>query len=168
MKKVLLILLFSFLLAHTSDALSIGVKPTAINIFAPLGVSAKRELLIKNTSLEPALYKVYADNYGKNIKVSPGIVELAPGEEKVIAIETRFFTPGLKKTDISVLARSMNLAQFTASPGVKISLAVYVSVGYQAIIIFFLALFIILAIVYFVLRLKHKNKIWKKLEKKSV
>jgi hypothetical protein len=156
MKKYLAAIIFIFLLsADMASAVSVGVKPKEINIFATMFNNGTGELMVKNTGSEPAIYKIYADNYGRNIKVKPDALKLNPGEEGIVKITTRFILPRIIKTNISVLARSVNISQVAASPGVKIPIVVKVSPNYRLLNFFLLMLSILLAVVFMV---EFKNK----------
>jgi hypothetical protein len=155
-KYSILIVVFCFLAnVGLAEAISIGVKPTEINIAERIGEQRTAQLLIKNTGQEPAMYKVYPDNYEKNIKVIPGEFKLDGGEEKIITVSSRWWWLGNFNSSIAIVARPLNIGNAASVPGVKIPFKIAVSLsGLDYLII----IFTILVIALFMVQLKLRKK----------
>lgn len=137
-----------------ASAVSIGVKPIKIETESKIGEKISTEMLIKNTSNEPALYKIYPDDYQRNIKIVPNEFKLDSNEEKVIKVNSVFWLPGKKSTDLSVVARPLNVGSALSLPGVKVPFESKVSIGYAFYGMFLLAL----VAVVFVVKWKQNKK----------
>jgi hypothetical protein len=155
-KYSIIIITFCFLAnVGLAQAISIGVKPTKINIAEQIGERKTAQLLIKNTGQEPAMYQVYPDKYEKNVKVNPGEFKLDVSEEKIIDISFRWWWPGNFNSDLAVIARPLNVGQAVSVPGVKIPLHIKVSPSFLDYLIIICT---ILVIVLFVVQLKRRKK----------
>lgn len=147
-----------------TSAISIGVKPTKVEIKSKIGERFDTEMLIKNTSNEPTLYKVYLDKYERNIKIIPNEFKLDGSEGKVVKISSMFWLPGKKSTDISIVARPLNVGSALFLPGVKIPFKSNMKIGY----VFYGVFLIALVMVAFVVKWRqNKNNLCNK-EKKLV
>ncbi len=156
MKYFILMIAFCFLAnVGLAQAISIGVKPKEINIAQQIGEQATAQLLIKNTGQEPALYKVYPDQYENNIKVNPSEFELNSNEEKVINISSRWWWLGNFNSNIAIIARPLNAGNAVSIPGVKIPLTIKVIPDYLDYLII---VFTILAVALFVVQFKRRAK----------
>ena len=146
-RKILIlacVVLVLFVSVGKVDAISIGVKPTAINFVSELGKEAKTEILIKNTGNDPAFYKISPDAYKKNIVIAPSVLRLNSNEEKVITLTVKFFLPKNYTTDLSIVANSVNSASLAAVPGLKIPVTIKTTIN----AVWFIALVIILVVIF--------------------
>ncbi len=158
--KLIILLIFSAVVFPASSAFAIGVlaRPDHLNIQSYLGQTASVELLVANNSDQPAIYSVYADRLKSQIKIEPENFKLEPGETRSVWISARFFWPGIYRSDISVLARSMSAGDLSALPGVKVPLSV--EVGGWGLAVFLGALILLCLGTVFALKyrgLKDKN-----------
>ncbi len=156
---ILFCLLISFFsVVDNAGAVSIGIKPKEIKTSVSICEQKTIEVLIKNTGQEPAMYKVFTDSYTDNIKIKPDIFKLESREEKVLKVIFKFRLPGKVDTNLSVVARPLDINGVAASPGVKIP--VNINIGFSRVMFFLafaLLLLVICLITFFVLRLR-KNK----------
>ena len=136
------------------SAISIGVKPTKVEMKLKIGEQVSTEMLVKNTGPEPALYKIFPDKYGRNIKIVPSEFKLDGSEEKIVNITTRFWLPGKNYTDISVVARPLNASPALSLPGIKIPFESSIGFSY----VFYGMLLLALILLVFVVKWRWKKK----------
>lgn len=163
----LLILLLGFLAfamsVPTVLAVGIGIKPAFIDVELEVGQEKNIEVSITNISDEPSFYQIYPDSFQDEILVSPFEFYLNPNENKLIQVIITGKGSGKKSTNLSVVARPIMSAKFTAGAGVKIPINFIITHPllkeknflYWGI---FAVLIIICIFLLFRLRLKRKNK----------
>jgi len=126
--KRILIFIFTIigclLLTDLALAVSVGVKPKELNLKATIGMSAETELLIVNTGIEPAFYQIYPDDFTKKITVQPSDFRLEPNGNQIVSIIVKSWKPEKSVTNLSVVARPLNIQGLSANPGVKVPLVI--------------------------------------------
>ena len=124
--KYILILLFILLPFQYTWALGLSVRPQELSIFASMGQLAETELLIINSSDEPALYQVYPDDQVKNISIEPPSFRLEPGGNQQVNINVKKWLSGEYKTDISIVSQLPNAQKYAVNAGVKVPLEIII------------------------------------------
>ena len=173
--KLKFILAFIFLfLPLSGQALGISVRPAELEMIIP--EKSSDYLIIKNISLEPITVSIYSDAFSQELKINPSELELLPEESARVQIsfvgdKNR---SGVKKTNLSLLARNMDQKKFNAASGLKIPLTIFMpgsSFNWTwltiATLVFFGFLFL-LAIVrffyyFFQLKKRKKKNLWQKI-----
>lgn len=127
-KKILLILIiFSFLVTGSVEAVALKVSPTEIKIETEPRVLTKEEIIVENSGNNVALYEVYLDNFSDWIKVKPESFTLESREFKKVVLEIKNEKEGIFSTLISVVAKPLSQREFKANSGVKIPLEIRIS-----------------------------------------
>ena len=128
MKEKLLIIFIAFtfclLSALPAWAVSIGIKPTELNLPVVIGQETESKILVINTGEEPALYQVYPDDLADKITVKPADFHLEPGGSKIIAVIVKTWKPGKFSTNLSVVARPFGLNGIVTVPGIKVPITI--------------------------------------------
>lgn len=138
---------------QNTKAVGIGIKPNEVKLEAGIGSVVESEILINNAGNEPAVFHVYPDDFKDNIKLSPNGFNLDPGSSKIVKITSNFYYPGIYETDISVVARSLNLNSFQASPGIKIPIEITISFE---VWLFIFAVLVFCCIIVVIVKIKKK------------
>lgn len=125
--KCLWLLLF---FPWSAQAVGLSVSPSTLDLLSP--DISYQEIVVKNISAEPILVKVYADDFQDNISISPQEFELLPEQLSPVKISANFnsFSPGIKKTNISVLSQAKDKRSFNAISGIKIPTNIYINETY--------------------------------------
>ncbi|MDD5749243.1 MAG: hypothetical protein PHO91_00450 [Patescibacteria group bacterium] len=125
MKAFFLAILLFLFFPLAAAALGLSVRPAQLEIIVPDKSAAS--LSIKNISLEPMSISIYADAFATELKINPSELSLMP--EESAAVEVAFAGSrdqgGVKKTNLSILARSLDQKRFNAASGLKIPLTIY-------------------------------------------
>ncbi len=128
MKEKLLIIFIVFicglLFAWPALALSVGIKPTEINLPVVIGHKTESKILVINTGAEPVLYKVYPDDLADKIIVKPADFRLEPGSNQIVTVIVKIWKPGKFSTNLSVVARPLGLNGLVAVPGIKVPITI--------------------------------------------
>lgn len=119
MKKYLLLVVIIFPIWSVSAA-GVSVRPEKLEFVLSSGQNGKGEILVDNKSNEPVLYQVYPDKKENNFIISPSEFQLQPGEAKLVEIETEFWMLGEQDVYLSIVSRSLNATNMSATAGVKL------------------------------------------------
>lgn len=128
MKEKLLIIFVVFicglLFAWPALAVSIGIKPTELNLPVVIGQETESEMLVINTGAEPALYQVYPDDSTDKITVKPADFRLEPNGSQIVTVIVKTWKPGKFSTNLSVVAWPFSLNGLAAVPGIKVPITI--------------------------------------------
>ncbi|MDP2765906.1 MAG: hypothetical protein Q8O41_00410 [Candidatus Methanoperedens sp.] len=105
-------------------AVSIGVKPTELNLNVKSGKEVEGDILIINTGGEPALYHVYPDGLNKKIIVKPSDFRLEAYSNQIVAIIAKSQYPGRFSTNLSITARPLGSSGVVVASGIKVPITV--------------------------------------------
>lgn len=146
-----------FLLPLTAQAVGLSVSPAKVDIFYPDVLGQK--IKIQNISNEPIKIYVRADDFSKELSLTPAEFDLAPQEIGLVTISGDFehFSSGVRKTNISVLSQALDKKSFNAISGIKVPVSIYITDSYfkwsgpAVFVLVFLGLGIILILAYLLL-----------------
>lgn len=105
-------------------AVSIGVKPTELNLNVKSGEEVEGDILVINTGKEPALYHVYPDGLNKKIIVRPSDFRLEAYSNQIVAIIAKSQYPGRFSTNLSITARPLGSSGVVVASGIKVPITV--------------------------------------------
>ena len=155
-----------FLGIAQANAIGVGIKPSYLEVVIEEGQKQATSFTVYNISDEPAQFRVYADELKDWIVISPEDFRLEPQETKKIGV---IITPndyGKHATNLSVVASPLNKRQFNADSGIKVPLRLDVQKNKKNILnnlFFFMVLwfvfsiFIVLLVIYIVLKLRNRT-----------
>jgi hypothetical protein len=140
-----------FFLSQSCFAIGVGLKPKELKIRTQTDQSETADFLVVNISAEPAIYQIFPDEFGDQIKVTPSDFRLEPDGSQIVRVSAKFKKPGEFMTQISVIARPLAVANLVAATGVK--MPIYVSVEGKSRLIL-MGIFIVLACLFAILAVK--------------
>lgn len=125
-----IIFLFLFLFPLSVRAVGVSINPSELDIVLP--ATTIQNLNIKNISAEPIVVSVYMDDFIDQISAVPNEFQLLPDEVGQVKIIPNFDkqASGVKKTNISVVAKAIDKRSFNAASGLKIPLTVHIGQQY--------------------------------------
>jgi hypothetical protein len=162
-----ILFLVLFLLPLNAKAVGVSVNPSDLDIILPSVTNS--HLNIKNISTEPIAVSVYSDDFSEQITIVPNELRLLPDEIGQVKVITNFDNQakGVKKTNISVVAKAVNKRSFNAASGLKIPLTIHIGEKYwhwtAATVFgtFFVGLLLIgftIELIFLILRSRHKKR----------
>lgn len=125
-KKILILIIISFLAANSVQAVAVKVRPSEIKIETNNQVLTEEEITIENPGDNVALFEVYLDNFSDWIRIKPESFILESGESQKVILAIKNEETGVFSTMISVVAKPLSEKEFKANSGVKIPLEVRV------------------------------------------
>lgn len=129
-KHILLVIVImiaaGFLPGLKAQAVGLAVKPTKIDMLAVWGQETTKDLLVANTTNEPAAYRVYPDEYENIISVNPKDFRLLPNESQIVSLSVKARNLISRTTNISIVAQPLSGGSLKISSGVKIPLVMTV------------------------------------------
>jgi len=130
MSKVLpFLIIFSFLVVDSAQAIAVKVRPSEIKIEVEAGILAKEEITVENPDNNVALFEVYLDNFSNWVRVKPESFILEGGKSQKVVLEIENKKTGIFSTMVSVVAKPLSERKFKANSGIKIPLEVRVVKG---------------------------------------
>lgn len=131
-----------------AEAISVGVKPTKVQLEVYPGTSLETEILVFNTSKEPAWYQVYPDKFPGKIAVSPAEFRLDAESSQLVKLSIKAIGPFGLKDNLSIIGRPLDMRGVPAASGVKVPITVKLKSQ-----LLFLALLVVFIVVVFVIKL---------------
>jgi len=120
---IVLFFVFCFLFPCSSvSAIGVGANPSFLDLELELNQLKETEILVYNIAGGPGIFQVFPDEFGQWIKIEPDSFKLEAGENKVVRVKIFAERPGQKKTNLSILAVSLDRASFNVGAGIKIPL----------------------------------------------
>lgn len=128
--NILIILFLGFYFLFSFDfvlAIGIGTNPSFLELEMRKGQSKEVKIWVYNISQEAGIFQVFPDELKDWIKIEPNNFRLEAGENKEIKITVLAKEGGIKSTNLSVLANSLDRRSFSVGPGLKIPLRLNVN-----------------------------------------
>ncbi|PIR97573.1 MAG: hypothetical protein COT91_00660 [Candidatus Doudnabacteria bacterium CG10_big_fil_rev_8_21_14_0_10_41_10] len=118
MKKILLTILIFFPL--TAHVVGIQVSPSKIDLEGEVGKPSSAEITVSNPTADIQLFEVYPDDLENIFSVEPKSFTLEAGIKKTVKITATSQTPGIMKTNLSIVGKPLADSRFNANTGVKL------------------------------------------------
>lgn len=128
--KILSILVFIFLFLIPADlilALGVGANVSSLDLEMKLRESGSVKISVFNISQEAGIFRVFPDELGDWIKISPDDFRLEAGESKEVKIDAFAKKTGIMATNLSILAEPLNRQGLSVGSGLKIPLRLNVN-----------------------------------------
>ncbi len=122
MKKILTITLLLFPLFVS--AAGIQVSPSKLDLEGEAGKSLSAEITVSNPTSDIQLFEVYPDDLEDVVSADPKSFTLEAGAKKIVKITASSQTPGILKTNLSVVSKPLADSRFNADTGVKIPIEI--------------------------------------------
>lgn len=106
------------------EAISVGVKPTKIQLEVYPGTSSETEILIFNTSKEPAWYQIYPDRFPGRMTISPAEFRLDAESSQLVKISIKSFWLPWFNDNLSIVGRPLDMRGVPAASGVKLPITI--------------------------------------------
>jgi hypothetical protein len=147
---IFIALMLVFIPQAFAEAISVGVKPTKVQLEVYPGTSLETEILVFNTSKEPAWYQVYPDKFPGKIAVSPAEFRLDAESSQLVKLSIKAIGPLGLKDNLSIIGRPLDMRGVPAASGVKVPITVKLK---SQLLFLVLALLVVFIVVIFVIKL---------------
>lgn len=102
------------------SAIGIGTKPSILDLELRVGQPKKTNILVYNISNEPGIFQVLPEELKNWIEIEPSNFRLESGENQKVQITFLAKGDGIKRTNLSVLAKPLDRRSFSINSGIKV------------------------------------------------
>ena len=146
MKRVLLLLLIVLSFAFSGkmiQAAGLGIYPSEFSAKVSVDSKTTFTLEVYNTSAEPGIFRVYADQKEDWFAIEPAEFQLNPDSRQKVKVLIEPKSSGKYIIDLSVVGKSLNKRGFDVASGLKLPVVLTVaSAGAYNLVYWYFALLV--------------------------